>query len=585
VKVFYALVFLFFSSDIICQNVDESNDIAASVKSVEPINGIRIAWDYATLKQLSPVSANYSGYARMIKLRNGILFCVYESDQTIHSITSVDGGKRWSQPMIIAAPRNNIACAVPEVLQLQDESIMVSYNLRPPHDNTDPEKKFSVEISRSVDGGQHWSEPVEVYKGGHEFKNGCWEPAQIQLPSGEIQLFIANEGPYTQSNEQEITMFRSIDQGANWSNGEKISFRKGHRDGMPVPLMLKNNREIIVAIEDNGISGREFKPAIIRTSAVDCWSNAPVLANDKAREYAMDKSALIPETKYAGAPYIRQLAAGQVLLSYQSNERRPDFQWDRSDMVVAIGNAEGRSFNRKSIPFYISDTSKTALWSSLCIENDSTVIALTSTNAYGRTAVWMIKGYVLPGIKSRRATITIDGNKGEALWNSKAPVFIGGYGATRARINTAWDNNMLFLTADVYDENVFSASGNKDHDDAIQFFLDPQNLSLVSPGENVFTITVTAGGVGDYKQGRNGGWCDWTPSGVISKSKKTDRGYQLELGIPWQALKHKPQMNKRIGFHAMILETSTGIRRAYAEPLAGNISEASYSWSPLFLTD
>ena len=121
-----------------------------------------------------------------------------------------------------------------------------------------------------------------------------------------------------------------------------------------------------------------------------------------AREYAMDKSAAITDTKYAGAPYIRQLPSGEVILSYQGNELRKDFQWDRSDMIVSIGSPEGRNFNRKSTPFYISDPSKTALWNSLCVENDSTVIALSSTNAYGKTAVWMIKGHVFREIKSRR---------------------------------------------------------------------------------------------------------------------------------------------------------------------------------------
>ncbi len=265
-----------------------------------------------------------------------------------------------------------------------------------------------------------WTKPVEVYKAGYEFKNGCWEPAQIQLPSGEIQLYIANEGPYTQSNEQEITIFRSIDQGSTWTTGETVSFRSGHRDGMPVPLLLKNKQEIIVAIEDNGIGGKEFKPAIIRTSAVNSWSNAPVLSADVAREYAMDKSAAITDTKYAGAPYIRQLPSGEVILSYQGNELRKDFQWDRSDMIVSIGSSEGRNFNRKSTPFYISDPAKTALWNSLCVENDSTVIALSSTNAYGKTAVWMIKGHILPEIKSRRATINIDGKKNEELWRHQS---------------------------------------------------------------------------------------------------------------------------------------------------------------------
>ena len=583
-KVFYAFVFVFFSSHILCRHED-SDGVVGIVKSEKPINGIRIAWDYATLKQLSPASANYSGYARMIQLHDESLFCVYESDKTTYAIKSVDGGKRWSEPMIIAAPENDIACAVPEVLQLHDKSIMVSYNLRPPVKNTDPVKRFSIQVIRSMDGGETWTKPVEVYKAGFEFRNGCWEPAQIQLPSGEIQLFIANEGPYTQSSEQEITMFRSLDQGATWSKGEQISFRSGHRDGMPVPLLLQNNQEILVAIEDNGISGKEFKPAIIRTSTADCWNNAPVQGSDVSREYAMDKTALIPETKYSGAPYLRQLPMGEVILSYQGNERRKDFQWDRSDMIVTIGNSEGRNFNRKSTPFYISDPSKTALWSSLCVQNDSTVLALTSTNAYGKTAVWMIKGHVLREIKSRRATVSIDGERTEALWNSKASVFIGGYGATQARINTAWDQNSLFLTAEVHDEKVFWASGDAEKDDAIQFFLDPRNLSLVLPDENIFSVTVTAGGMCVFKQGKNGSWSEWIPTGVISKSKKSSDGYQVELAIPWDALNYKPKKNERMGFHAVVLETSTGMGHAYEEALAGNITEASYSWSPLFLTD
>lgn len=583
-KVFYAFVFVFFSSHIICRHED-SDGVVGHVKSEKFINGIRVAWDYTTLKQLSPVSANYSGYARMIKLRDGSLFCVYESDKATHAIKSVDGGKRWSEPMIVAAPKNNVACAVPEVLQLQNESIMVSYNLRPPGNNADPERRFSIQVIRSTDGGESWSNPIEVYKAGFEFKNGCWEPAQIQLPSGEIQLFIANEAPYAQSNEQEITMFRSLDQGVTWSKGEKVSFRSGHRDGMPVPLLLKNKHEVIVAIEDNGIRGKEFKPAIIRTSSDDCWTNGPVLGSDVAREYAMDNTALIPETKYAGAPYIRQLPSGEVLLSYQGNERRKDFQWDRSDMIVAIGNSEGRNFNRKSTPFYISDPSQTALWSSLCVENDSTVIALTSTNAYGKTAVWMIKGHVLSEIKCHSATISIDGERREALWNSKPPVFIGGYGPTQAKINTAWDQNMLFLTAEVHDGNVFSTSGDAAKDDAIQFFLDPRNLSLVLPDENIFSVTVTAGGTCVFKQGKNGLWSEWKPTGVIAKSKKSGDGYQIELAIPWNALNYIPKKNERIGFHAVVLETSTGIRHAYGEALAGNITDASYSWSRLFLTD
>jgi hypothetical protein len=520
----------------------------------------------------------------MIKLRNGTLFCVYESDRSIHAIKSSDGGKSWSPAKVIATPENNVSCAVPEVIQLQGGSIMVSYNLRPPRNNADPEKRFAIRVTRSLDDGETWSNPVEVYRAGFEFGNGCWEPAQIQLPSGEIQLYIANEGPYTQSDEQEITMFRSVNDGDTWSPGQTVSFRSGHRDGMPVPLLLKNKNEIIVAIEDNGISGREFKPAIIRTTLSNSWSNAPVSGSNGCREHPMAPTDSIPARKYAGAPYIRQLPSGNVILSYQSNERRKDFKWDRSDMIVAIGNSEGKNFNRKSIPFYISDPSKTALWNSICVENDTTLIALTSTNAFGRTAVWMIKGYLIPEIFSSRRTGSADVDATEST-SSQPDVFIGGYGSTQVKINTLWDSDALYLTAEVNDKKVFDTSGDVSRDDAIGFYLDPKNLSLQLPDENIFSIIVTAGGKCVYRQGKDRSWSDWAPTGIKSSSKRTINGYQIRLAVPWAALKHQPKTNERIGFHAVVFETSTGSQHDYIEPLSGNTTDAPYSWSPLYLID
>ena len=43
------------------------------------------------------------------------------------------------------------------------------------------------------------------------FKDGCWEPAMLQLPVGEIQLFFSDEGIYTKTDEQNISMLRSFD--------------------------------------------------------------------------------------------------------------------------------------------------------------------------------------------------------------------------------------------------------------------------------------------------------------------------------------------------------------------------------------
>ncbi len=64
-------------------------------------------------------------------------------------------------------------------------------------------------------------------------------------------------------------------------------------------------------------------------------------------------------------------------------------------MVVAIGDREGRNFTNPTVPFKIP-INKTALWNSITVLKDNTVVAFTSTDAYnGNHEVWMIKGKVL----------------------------------------------------------------------------------------------------------------------------------------------------------------------------------------------
>ncbi|HOV71880.1 MAG TPA: exo-alpha-sialidase, partial [Dysgonamonadaceae bacterium] len=78
-------------------------------------------------------------------------------------------------------------------------------------------------------------------------------------------------------------MIESLDNGISWSSKAKtISFREGHRDGMPVPVT--DGKEIYVAIEDNGEG--EFKPYIVKNSIDDNWVE-PVLAESANRYSAL----------------------------------------------------------------------------------------------------------------------------------------------------------------------------------------------------------------------------------------------------------------------------------------------------------
>jgi hypothetical protein len=577
----YFSVFIYLFLNVNCGSDNNEPAPSKPIVSKDPVEGVRIAWDYSTRRKLSPASSNYSGYVRMIRLSNGKLFCVFENDGKIQATQSEDEGDTWSVPVTIAVGPDGINAAVPEVLQLKNNTILVSYNLRP-RGAPDPSRKFGISLIRSENEGTDWTEPQTIYEAGHEFGNGCWEPVQIQLPSGEVQMYIANEGPYTSSNEQEITMFKSADNGVTWSTDKKVSFRAGYRDGMPVPLVLEDKGAIIMAIEDNGIAPTEFKPAIIRTSLENNWSNAPVPGQSQYREQPYNEENRIAGIKYAGAPYIRRLHSGEVILSCQSNEMRNENIWDRSDLIVAIGNDEGKDFNRKSRPFYFNDQTKTALWNSISVIDENTVVALASTNAYGnKTEVWMIKGYVLPELSSSKNTIVVDGENSDDLWQTERNIFIGGYGQTAASIWTSWDDHYLYVLADVKDSNVFS--GSLLSGDGLRIYIDPANRSTVAPDNKIFSFGLSPSGSVTFEEGKTTAWETRSSEMINFKSNTTASGYRIELAIPWSVLGGKPSATTRIGFHACLYESSNGSSHAYEEPIAGNINNAPYTWSTLKL--
>ncbi|SCW84827.1 sialidase family protein [Mucilaginibacter sp. NFR10] len=353
------------------------------------VNSKTIAWDQTTLKQ---VGSRNDNYARMIQLSNGNLFCVYESAGGVECITSSDLGKSWDQPVVIAKPTAGVNMAVPEILELKDHSLLASYNPRPHKVNGswDTTKHFAICTKKSYDKGKTWADERLIYEARYNFDDGCWEPSQIQLPSGEIQLFFSNEGVYTKSNEQNISLFRSKDNGLSWTKQpEIVSFRPNHRDGMPVPIILKGKNEIVFSIEDN--AGTSFKPSIIRNSIGQNWQKT-VGPDDAERTYALTPK--LPDTVYAGAPYLRQLHSGETVLSYQSTQNR-NHNWEQACMQVALSDSNAKDFVSVPTPFDIP-LNKHGLWNALCVLNDDTIIALTSTNAFGKgTEIWMIKGRVV----------------------------------------------------------------------------------------------------------------------------------------------------------------------------------------------
>ena len=367
----------------------------AKQQSSKPvISHSEIMWDTATLKRIAPPDSS-AFYPRMIQLKNGSLLAVYATSGNVTGVRSNDGGQNWTSPKLIAARRDKVNMDTPDLIQLKDGTIIICYSSRPQgalRGDPDSTKKFDVRIQTSKDNGISWQEEKILYEAGYSFKDGCWEPAMLQLPSGEIQLFFSDEGIYTKTNEQNISMLRSFDNGSTWSAKPQIvSFRKGSRDGMPVPIWLNNERKVVIAIEDRG--NRNFKPYTIRSSTNGQWHKIAG-GEDKERLYALVNP--IKDSIYAGAPYLRQLSTGETILSYQSTEGRQKNKDNNAVMHVAIGDKEAKNFGHVSTPFPVPEGYH-ALWNSVSVLKGDTVVALTSTNGYSRnrSEIWMIKGIVM----------------------------------------------------------------------------------------------------------------------------------------------------------------------------------------------
>lgn len=580
-KINYAFLGLIFIPLLSCSDspdVIDEKPIVENIASKPPVEGIRIAWDYNSLVQVSDKnSTDYNGYARLVQLNDKKLMCTYESGGAILVKTSADFGSTWSAPIKVVSGNTLVNMTTPDILQLKDNSILICYNPRPIAGNGTA--KFSINTIKSYDGGLTWKENQIVYEASSEFENGCWEPSALQIPSGEIQLFFSNENVYRNSNEQNISLIRSSNNGLTWSTTpEIVSFRAGKRDGMPSPILLKNQNEIVFSIEDNSVEN-QFKPYIIRNSITENWKQT-VDANSNNRNYALEE--VLSNPIYAGAPYLSQISTGEVLMSYQGTENRATNDINNADMKVVIGTNDAKNFNRKSTPFLLS-SGKSALWNSIKVLDDDTVVALTTTNQFSNSSqIWMIKGRIVPEINATKETAIIDGQSNEAVWQKKSPVFIGQKSNTQLEANFTYDTEFLYAFAQVKDSQIISTDA-LTGSDGLNLYLDPKNRNLIVSGKSIFKLELGQSNLFSIYEGENSKWEKLDNlQGIATATVKTTNGYRIEVKIPWNVLGGMPAKQTRIGYNIELREKGTN---NYTESIAPNSSDKPYSWSTLKLVN
>ena len=539
---------------------------------VPPYQGSRIFWDMGSQTTVfSP-----GNYARMIQLQDGRLMAVAEAQGGISVTYSLNQGKTWNSPQRIITPPSKISSANAEVIQLSDGTILVGTNMRP-NSPYSTDRLFGIRLVRSTDNGVSWSEPVFVFDAQYTFNDGCWEPAFLELPSGEVQCYFANENEYTSSNDQNISMCRSFDKGLTWSAPVTVSYRKGYRDGMPVPLLLKNQSDIVVIVEDNGWPGRgNFAATTVRNSLADNWTKGYVDANSPLR--GMIFQTIPPSSIYSAAPYIRQLPWGETVASYQGNENRASADLQYADMYVLVGDEQARNFKAKSAPFAL-EQSRHSIWNSVSVIDTGIVVALGSIGVpNGANDVVMIKGYPIRQANANYGSITVDGVKStDEKWTTAnvSQLCMGQAIKNRTTVDFLYDDKYLYLTARVLDRNIINTGTDND---GIRFMIDADDVSGSTPQAGMYSFFFDTNGTVNFQRAENSAWkTDNNTSDIQYAIDIQSVYYSIEAAIPWSLFgKAAPPVANRMAIALEIVNRDQYTR--VVEVIPDVSSSASWTW-------
>lgn len=354
------------------------------------IPSLSITWNGTATKLSHEV---YSAeYGRIHRVKGDTLLLTYhfgpqgEEWDNIAIKRSIDGGQTWSSAETLMADNNPAyyGFSNPELLVMQNGEVLLAYTGR---GNPDDNAHANIQIRKSTDRGWTFGAPKIIATG------RSWEPAMVQLPDGEIEVFYSSEakwwsGPGATAAQQEILMVRSRDNGLSWTGPKQVAYTSGMRDGMPVPVVLKDNKGIVFPIESVNNSK---SPWMVWSSLSARWNYGSVAAPSNGRRWLGTA-----ENIWGGAPYLIQLPTGETLLSCQDRGGRSiGSDWKKNTMLVLVGNSVAKQFTNVSYPWPNLPLNEGAYYSSLFLKNAGTVWLVTTRNfSDGHSEVFLKEGTI-----------------------------------------------------------------------------------------------------------------------------------------------------------------------------------------------
>ena len=526
---------------------------------------VRISWDRSTFTEMTSVNVANAGfveenlyYPRIKRLSDGALLMSFENDHfgwDVYVRRSEDDGKTWSDatllvqsaPAVSTVGEDTKVYVNPDFIELSDGRILLAYQWRYkkgyndlPHTN----ENCGIEVMFSSDGGRTFTAPIEVYRG------RCWEPALLQLPSGEIQMFITSSQELIDNmSAPQTVIIRSLDGGKTWQGKECCGIddneviartvdSRSTYDGMPSGVWLDDGNGIAVPMEVwHGKYVVDQTPVVVKTDAETNWHrDLESIRKNGGPEWPLKKQ--VNKDFYGYGPYSTKLGTGEMVILSNGQYKGVQGIW------TFIGDKKADNFTNATSPF-------DGYWGSIDYIGDNKVIATgtvkysTDNGARGKVRVETGRLNYSKTVRKGDATMTPvrefnrESNSCWFLGHSFDSYLFADFGYT--------DTSFTFISY-LYDTKLTALT--TENSDAAEILLarygGPQHKVVVN-GNGDYVVYVEDNL--SWKKVAEGRTADVEVAGTLNDDTDIDLGYAVRLQVPWSLLGGKPSHGEVLKAH------------------------------------
>ena len=348
-----------------------------------------------------------------------------------------------------------------DAVLLQNGDILAFAQFRLGENSLKYRKSWGLAMKRSTDLGKTWGEETVL------FRDRVWEPLPIQLPSGEIQLYVTHTNHDWELPLTDITLLRSFDNGYTWTTySPAMRFADGYSKAarksvdmpapetpetvhftsqMPAAVLLNDGKTMLVAHESVHILSKPKKDGSTRHLMLTLGWNDFTWPQGQLSGDQEGPEKIVRNFVGGSAPSLVQFKSGETAFSYTGN-------W----WYMRTGNETGSDI--PTAPFF-SPMKLFARWGALTIEDDHTVLATSASVHKENNNVKKIRDIVVASLRlnhridAAQFTPAVDGDNAD--WKDvDEAFFLGSESQAQCCFRFAQDKKNLYVCVDCLDNKL-----------------------------------------------------------------------------------------------------------------------------------